>query len=164
MGNLPKGKTVGDLSWGARIRNSCLNGGRSHPFSWFLKNVYPELTDVLGAAQYNGEISNPQTGGCIDTLGNHNNGGVMGLCVVLHTRCLYTWLFFQTGRFFSLTRPALHSRAYDARNIAPLYALIFFSPISTACGSSADRVLRFLSATLNTTTDILATTRTVHKN
>jgi hypothetical protein len=54
-----------------------------HCTNRYLKNVYPELTDVLGASQYNGEISNSKTGGCIDTLGNHNNAGVMGLCVVL---------------------------------------------------------------------------------
>jgi polypeptide N-acetylgalactosaminyltransferase len=46
MGNLPDGNSIGDLSW-AKLRTTCLNGGPSHTFKWFLDNVYPEMTDVL---------------------------------------------------------------------------------------------------------------------
>lgn len=98
MGNLPKGKTVGDLGWGAKVRNHCLNGSRSHSFEWYLKNVYPELTDVLGVAEYNGEISNAETRGCIDTLGNHNTGGVMGLYPCHHSHGTQEFLFGKDGQ------------------------------------------------------------------
>lgn len=76
MGDLPKGKEIGDLSWGQNIRAKCLNGGPSHNFSWFLKNVYPELTDVLGLARFTGDIENPLTKGCIDTLGSSVGGHI----------------------------------------------------------------------------------------
>eukprot|EP00040_Diaphanoeca_grandis_P036978 m.238828 g.238828 ORF g.238828 m.238828 type:complete len:615 (+) comp33730_c0_seq9:54-1898(+) len=79
MGDLPKGKVIGDLSWGKKIRKTCLNGGPSHNFSWFLKNVYPEMTDVLGMSQYTGEIRNPESHGCLDTLGHHTGGGFAGV-------------------------------------------------------------------------------------
>ena len=46
MGNLPKDKEIGDLSWGLNVKKTCLNGGPSHNFSWYLKNVYPEFTNV----------------------------------------------------------------------------------------------------------------------
>lgn len=98
MGNLPKGKTVGDLSWGSRIRNSCLNGSRSHPFSWYLKNVYPELTDVLTSGLYNGEISNPETLGCLDTLGHHNSGGAVGIYPCHHKHGTQEFMFGKDGQ------------------------------------------------------------------
>jgi len=80
MGNLPVGQTIGDLSW-SKFKNTCLNGGPARPFKWFLDNVYPELTDVLTMSQTgsSGQIKNPHTGGCIDTMGHHSTGGEVGL-------------------------------------------------------------------------------------
>ena len=117
MGDLPNGKTIGDLSWGAKIRNTCINGSRSHSFAWYLKNVYPELTDVLGIAAYNGEISNPHTQGCIDTLGNHKSGGEIGLYPCHHQHGTQEMLFGKDGQIrialadFTM---CLHSRADGA--------------------------------------------------
>lgn len=40
---LPVKNPVGDISDRVAIRQTCLNGGPSHNFSWLLDNVYPEL-------------------------------------------------------------------------------------------------------------------------
>eukprot|EP00039_Didymoeca_costata_P027175 m.17652 g.17652 ORF g.17652 m.17652 type:complete len:670 (+) comp6074_c0_seq2:97-2106(+) len=81
MGNLPDGKTLGNLSWGSEIRKTCLNGGPARPFSWFMKEIYPEMTDILGiaATSSSGAIKNTEIGGCLDTMGHHASGGVIGL-------------------------------------------------------------------------------------
>jgi hypothetical protein len=49
-------------------------------FDWFLKNVYPEgiITDITDVAAM-GEIRNPGTGRCLDTLHNANWDQPMGL-------------------------------------------------------------------------------------
>ena len=74
------GQTIGDLTW-SKFKATCLNGGPAKPFKWFLENVYPELTDVLTMSQTGstGQIKNPHTGGCIDTMGRHSTGGEVGL-------------------------------------------------------------------------------------
>eukprot|EP00041_Stephanoeca_diplocostata_P022508 m.538231 g.538231 ORF g.538231 m.538231 type:complete len:641 (-) comp22080_c0_seq5:548-2470(-) len=98
MGDLPPPMEIGNLSWGANIRNHCLNGQRSHPFSWFLKNVYPEMTDVMGIARETGEIKNAETHGCVDTLGNHNNGGTVGLYPCHGSHGTQEFLFGKDGQ------------------------------------------------------------------
>jgi polypeptide N-acetylgalactosaminyltransferase len=79
MGDLPEGNTVGDLGW-AKLRNTCLNGGPSHSFKWFLDNVYPEMMDVLAISRTgsSGQIKNPATDGCLDTMGRHSSLGEVG--------------------------------------------------------------------------------------
>ena len=99
MGNLPKGNTIGDLSWG-KLRKTCLNGGPSRPFKWYLENVYPEMTDVLSMSRTgsSGEIRNPKTGGCVDTMGHHSYGGQVGLYPCHGSHGTQEFLFSSDGQ------------------------------------------------------------------
>jgi polypeptide N-acetylgalactosaminyltransferase len=68
-------------------------------FDWFLKNVYPEseITD-LSDIQAMGQIRNPSTNFCFDTLSNGNGGsfgayGCHGMVSLLHVLVLCPFSF-----------------------------------------------------------------------
>lgn len=83
MPPLPRGMELGDLSYMQEIR-------RKHnckPFKWLLDNVYPEMfvpNDPSKMAA-SGEIRNPETNSCFDTLGGSHQGSQIGS--VLRFRC-----------------------------------------------------------------------------
>jgi polypeptide N-acetylgalactosaminyltransferase len=77
---LPVKNPVGDISDRVAIRQTCLNGGPSHNFSWLLDNVYPELfVPSPDRLLFKGELKLDGQTKCVDSGVNTADGGVIGL-------------------------------------------------------------------------------------
>ncbi|EDQ90874.1 uncharacterized protein MONBRDRAFT_23972 [Monosiga brevicollis MX1] len=95
MPPLPRGMDLGDLSAMQEIRRKF----QCKPFKWFLKNVYPEMfvPNDEESIEASGEIRNPQTNACFDTLGASHQGAKIGVYPCHHSHGTQEFVLSKAG-------------------------------------------------------------------
>merc|ERR1711916_254773 len=95
MPPLPRGMELGDLSAMQEIRRKF----QCKPFKWFLKNVYPEMfvPNDEESIEASGEIRNPQTNACFDTLGASHQGAKIGVYPCHHSHGTQEFVLSKKG-------------------------------------------------------------------
>ncbi len=106
--------SAGDLTERIELRKRL----QCEPFSWYLKNIYPELRVPNMKSRASGAISIGVV--CMDSLG-HGVGGSVGVCVFISLfsgRCCLSVLILPCQLFLSRRRRQPEMGAYGGRGAA----------------------------------------------